>query len=164
MLNRKTRPDTMIDFFLNEGPLRPADAAAALIVVGENEHYLMQLRDQKPDIFYPGHWGLFGGAMEHGETPVVTLRRELKEELLLTVDEILYFTEFVFDFGCNGFSRCIRQFFEVRVPESALSDLVLGEGIMMRTFAAHELLTGPRVVPFDAFAVWMHATRKKVSA
>ena len=56
----------MADFFLAEGRLRPADAAAALIVVGADGHYLMQLRDQKAGIFYPGHWGLFGGAIDPG--------------------------------------------------------------------------------------------------
>ena len=55
------------DFFLSEGPLRPGDAAVALIVL-DDLRYLMQLRDQKPGIFYPGHWGLFGGGIDPGES------------------------------------------------------------------------------------------------
>ena len=39
----------------------------------------MQLRDQKPNIFYPGHWGLFGGAIEENEDPTVALKRELRK-------------------------------------------------------------------------------------
>lgn len=42
---------------------------------------LMQLRDQKEGIIFPGHWGLFSGAVEKGETPLAAARRELFEEL-----------------------------------------------------------------------------------
>ena len=68
----------MTDYFPGgEGRLKPADAAVALIVVGHERRYLMQLRDQKSGIFYPGHWGLFGGATDPGESPEQTLEREL---------------------------------------------------------------------------------------
>ena len=43
--------------------------------------YLLQLRDETPGIYYPGHWGLFGGQIEPGETPAQGLVRELGEEL-----------------------------------------------------------------------------------
>ena len=151
----------MADFFLAEGRLRPADAAAALIVVGSGGHYLMQLRDQKPGIFYPGHWGLFGGAIDPGESPEISLRRELEEELRLRVSGLRYFTEFAFDFAFCGRGRFIRRFYEVQVAESSLQGLVLGEGADMRAFAAHELLNMTRIVPFDAFAIWLHAARER---
>ena len=150
----------MADFFLAEGRLRPADAAAALIVVGSDGHYLMQLRDQKPGIFYPGHWGLFGGAIDPGESPDISLRRELEEELQLRVSSLRYFTEFAFDFAFCGRERFIRRFYEVQVAESSLRGLVLGEGADMRAFAAHDLLNMTRIVPFDAFAIWLHAARE----
>ena len=74
----------MADYFLGgEGQLTPGDAAVALIVL-EDGRYLMQHRDQKPGIFYPGHWGLFGGAIDADETPEIALRRELEEELGLS--------------------------------------------------------------------------------
>ena len=151
----------MADFFLAEGRLRPADAAAALIVVGSDGHYLMQLRDQKAGIFYPGHWGLFGGAIDPGESPEISLRRELEEELRLRVSGLRYFTEFAFDFGFCGCGRLVRRFYEVQVPESSLQGLVLGEGADMRAFTARELLNMTRIVPFDAFAIWLHAARER---
>src|ERR1700681_2854286 len=100
----------MTDFFLDEVRLQPANAAVALIVVGENERYLMQLRDQKPGIFYPGHWGLFGGALDPGETPEMAIRRELREELGLEIGPARYFTEFLFD--VLGHGHILRRFFE----------------------------------------------------
>ena len=60
--------------------LRPAHAVAALLQLSDGR-YLMQLRDSNPDIFYPEHWGCFGGAVDPGEAPTAALVRELKEEL-----------------------------------------------------------------------------------
>lgn len=143
-------------FFGGEGHLRPADAAVALITVGEG-NYLMQLRDQKPGIFYPGHWGLFGGAIDPGESADQTLRRELEEELGLQVQAMRYFTEFSFDFSFSGLGRFARKFFEVPVDDAVVERLVLGEGSAMRICTAREILTELRVVPFDSFALWLHA-------
>src|ERR1700728_4422471 len=63
-----------------QGPLKPANAAVALIV-DERGRYLMQLRDAKRTIFFPEHWGCFGGALEPGETDEQCLAREIEEEL-----------------------------------------------------------------------------------
>lgn len=43
--------------------------------------FLMQLRDDNPDILYPGHWAFFGGHLEPGETPRQGVLRELVEEI-----------------------------------------------------------------------------------
>jgi len=145
-----------MDFFLSGGgDLRPANAVVAIIVVEETS-YLMQLRDQKPNIFYPGHWGLFGGAIEENEDPTVALKRELEEELRLDIFEYRYFTNFTFDYGRHG--TVFRRFYEVRIPRLALKKLSLHEGAEMRMFLPTDLLNLPRVVPYDSFAVWLHAS------
>ena len=150
----------MKDFFLGgEGRLVPANAAVALIVV-DREHYLLQLRDQKPGIFYPGHWGLFGGALDPGETPEMAIRRELREELGLEIAPARYFTEFLFD--VLGHGHILRRFFEVSVVSDDLKKLVLREGAEMRIFSAAEILLKPRVVPYDSFAIWLHASRSRL--
>ncbi|MFR9780547.1 NUDIX domain-containing protein [Micromonospora sp. MS34] len=41
----------------------------------------------KCGIPHPGHWSLFGGAVEDGENPGQTIVRELREELHLAVNE-----------------------------------------------------------------------------
>jgi 8-oxo-dGTP pyrophosphatase MutT (NUDIX family) len=151
------------DYFAGgEVRLQPGNAAVALIVVGPERRYLMQLRDQKPGIFYPGHWGLFGGAMDAGESTEDALLRELQEELGLKAEHISYFTDFTFDFGFCGHGRLGRSFYEVVVAPEAVKNLKLGEGSAMRLFSAQEILTAPRVVPFDAFAIWLHAIGSKV--
>jgi 8-oxo-dGTP pyrophosphatase MutT (NUDIX family) len=148
--------ESAMDFFLSgEGKLKPTDAAVAIIVVDEM-NYLMQLRDQKTNIFYPGHWGLFGGAIEPEEDPAAGLKRELNEELGLDVHNCRYFTNFTFDYGQHG--TVFRRFYEVKMPGSALTHLTLREGAGMRAFPAVELLNMARVVPYDSFAVWLHAS------
>jgi 8-oxo-dGTP pyrophosphatase MutT (NUDIX family) len=59
----------MTDNFLEgEGLLTPGNAAVALIILDDGR-FLCQLRSQKPGIFYPDHWGLFGGAADPDESP-----------------------------------------------------------------------------------------------
>lgn len=146
-----------MDYFLGgEGALKPARAAAALMVV--EGQYLLQLRDQKAGIFYPGHWGLFGGACDAGESPEDALRRELHEELGLYIEAVTPVTDFTFTFGRVG--PVTRHFFEVSIPRPVFSHLVLSEGAAMRLFEAAEILNLPRVVPYDAFALWFHASNQ----
>jgi 8-oxo-dGTP pyrophosphatase MutT (NUDIX family) len=145
-----------MDFFLGgEGRLVPGEAAVALIVFDDGR-YLLQLRDQKPGIFYPGHWGLFGGAMEPGEAAEAALRRELQEELGLAAPEMQHMTDFSFTFGRLG--TVTRHFFQVVLPASALAGLRLAEGSDMRSFLPSEILNLPRVVPYDSFAIWLRAS------
>lgn len=144
------------DFFLAEGELTPGDAAVALLVL-EDGRYLMQQRDQKPGIFYPGHWGLFGGGMEPGESAETALRRELHEELRLEEPIVASrFTKITLDFTPCGHGPVERHFFEVRVTTAQVERLVLGEGRAMRAFEGRALLTRERVTPYDAVAIWMH--------
>lgn len=148
------------DFFLGgEGLLTPGNAAVGLIVL-EDGRYLCQLRSQRPGIFYPDHWGLFGGAVNPGESPEAGLKRELREELALEVESAEYFTEFTFDFSFSGKGHVWRRYYLVPLECSGIAALQLGEGREFRAFTDRELLDQARVVPYDAFAVWLHATQQ----
>ncbi|MCW4117010.1 NUDIX domain-containing protein [Aurantimonas sp. MSK8Z-1] len=131
------------------------DASCAIILVDDGR-YLMQLRDDRPGIFYPGHWGLFGGALEPGEGAEEALRRELREELSFEADEVSYFTRVDFGFDSIGAERAMRGFFEVRMRSDQIPHLVLGEGHAVEAIEVEDLLLCRRVVPYDALAIWMH--------
>lgn len=146
------------NFLVGDRDLTPADASVALVVLDDGR-YLMQLRSERPGIFYPGHWGLFGGALDAGEDFDAALVRELKEELGHDFGSGCYFTEFTFDFSFRGMGKVARRYFEVALPANRLDDLILGEGSAMKAFAAQDVLKQERVVPYDAFAIWLHATR-----
>jgi 8-oxo-dGTP diphosphatase len=57
------------------------NVAVALALLEREGRWLLQLRDDVPGIVAPGHWGLFGGHLDPGETPEQALRRELLEEI-----------------------------------------------------------------------------------
>jgi len=141
--------------------LRPGDAAAALIQLTDGR-YLLQLRDARPDIFYPDHWGCFGGAIDPGETPEAALVRELHEELGLDLVEspMIWFTRFTYDFGFAGLGTIDRTYFHLSLPD--IAGLRLGEGADIAAFAAEQALQDLRMVPYDAFALWMHHNRGRI--
>jgi 8-oxo-dGTP pyrophosphatase MutT (NUDIX family) len=141
-------------------PPVPSDAVAALLVLDDGS-YVMQLRDDTPGIFYPAHWGCFGGAIERNETPELALKRELREELEFDVGAARRFTRFDFDFASHGYGSVTRIYFEVEVPRRAFGNFVLHEGVEFRAIGGEELLGAARVTPYDAFAVWMHMNRRR---
>ncbi len=73
-------------------------AVKAVLLLGDR--YVLQLRDDIPDIAWPGSWAQFGGGVEPDETPGEAIAREIEEELelqleftLLWVDD--YYSPFV---------------------------------------------------------------------
>lgn len=145
------------------GPLYLSDAVAAIICV-EADGYLMQLRDARPDIWYPDHWGLFGGAIDPGETPLEALRRELDEELELQVTEAEFFVRIDFDLGGIGLPRYHRSYYLVSITRALEARLVLHEGSAKRVFLGPDILRQSNVTPYDAFAVFLHHARGRLAA
>jgi 8-oxo-dGTP pyrophosphatase MutT (NUDIX family) len=142
-------------------PLRPGDAVAALITVEEG--YLMQLRDARPDIWYPGHWGLFGGAVDPGEDPFEALKRELAEELELEIAAAQLFARFDFDILESGLQRFYRAYYIVPITPAVHARLRLHEGAQMRVFPAADILLEQHVTPYDAFALYLHQARGRLA-
>ena len=61
-------------------------AQVAGVILHRDGRVLLQHRDDKPDIAYPGAWAIFGGFIEPGETPEDAARREVEEELGLRLE------------------------------------------------------------------------------
>jgi 8-oxo-dGTP diphosphatase len=55
-------------------------AAAGVFLLTPDRRLILQLRDNKPEIHYPGMITAFGGGAEPGETPEQCALRELAEE------------------------------------------------------------------------------------
>jgi 8-oxo-dGTP pyrophosphatase MutT (NUDIX family) len=92
----------------------------ALAILYQGERFLMQLRDDISGILYPGHWGLFGGHLEVGESPAVGLEREILEELNYQIINPS-------KFGCYADTQVVRHIFYAPL-EVSVNTLVLGEG------------------------------------
>ncbi|MCD8485167.1 MAG: NUDIX hydrolase [Desertifilum sp.] len=111
----------------------------AIAILHQGDRFLMQLRDDIPGILYPGHWGLFGGHLEPGETPEVALRRELVEEIGYCPPQLALFGQYADE-------RVVRYVFQGAL-EVGLEALVLGEGWDFGLLTVEEIQKGDRFSP-----------------
>ena len=150
-------------FIDGASPLCPGNAVAALIQPGVGK-YLMQLRDPIEQIFFPGHWGMFGGAVDSGESGFETLSRELNEELELEISEkdVEFFTRLDLDFSCAGHEKVWRDFYYVPIEPEQVSTLHLHEGTALAVFEAEEILLDSRVTPYDRWAIWLNESKDRL--
>ncbi len=107
----------------------------AIAILYQENKFLMQLRDNIPTILYPGHWALFGGHIEAGETPDITVKREILEEIGYNLPST--FSEF----GCYGDEKVMRHVFHAPLLVE-LNQLVLTEGWDMGLVTAEEIRQG----------------------
>jgi 8-oxo-dGTP pyrophosphatase MutT (NUDIX family) len=146
----------------SQAPLSVGDAVAAIILV-ESDGYLMQLRDSKPDIWYPGRWGLFGGSIEPDEAPIDALKRELFEELELEIETAEFFARIDFDIGGLRLRKSYRSYYTVSISRAAEASLVVHEGAGKRLFRGSEILAEPNLTPYDAFALFLYHARGRLT-
>ena len=106
---------------------------AVAILYRENK-FLMQLRDNIPNIIAPGCWALFGGHIEPGESPEIAVQREVMEEIGY---ELTNFTKF----GIYRDEKAVRYVFQapLLVP---VSQLVLSEGWDLDLLTAADIHKG----------------------
>jgi len=152
-MNKQTGAPSV--FVTARAPLPIGDAAAAIILL-EDGRYLLQLRDNIESIWYPGHWGCFGGCVEPGEEPVGALRRELREELSFEFNEASFFTELQFDLAGLDLGRYYRKYYVVRMTLAEMEGLRLTEGVGLAAFDGDTMLGSLDLSPYDAFALFLH--------
>jgi 8-oxo-dGTP diphosphatase len=125
-------------------------AGVATIVRTQDGRYILVQRDDKSEIRYPGYYALFGGGVETGETCEEAARRELQEEIGITVEDL----EHVWQYRNNLKEEHVYSV-EIDVP---LSQLHLTEG---KSFGAFDRLQiqAMKVRPDDLDALeyyWRH--------
>ena len=98
-------------------------------IIHKNNKYLLQLRDNKPNISSPNTWGFFGGGVDSGETHKDALIRELEEELSWKPKNIEFFYA---DYELN------TKWFSVYC-DSPTNNLNLMEGQDMKWFESKEI-------------------------
>ena len=121
--------------------MKPINAVIVFLYDDDNS-YLFQLRDNKPTIIFPNHWGFFGGEIKEGETPSETAARDLKEEIQYVPKEIFKFRKYQRQDVLQGKLRdyCIHAYYGKRtIP---LTKLILHEGADLGAFSVDEILTG----------------------
>ncbi|WP_421655547.1 NUDIX hydrolase [Leptothermofonsia sp. ETS-13] len=108
----------------------------AIAILHQDGKFLMQLRDDLPNILYPGHWALFGGHLEPDESSDAAIRRELLEEIGYTPPTLV-------PFGCYEDARVIRHVYQGTLTVG-LDALVLNEGADMDLVTLEEIMRGDR--------------------
>ena len=107
----------------------------ALAMLHREGRWLMQLRDEIPNIVAHGCWGLFGGHLDPGETPEQALRRELMEEISWQPNEL----EFSM---VHHIHRRTAHVFRSELSVPLEQQLLLLEGQDMALVSNGELLAG----------------------
>lgn len=109
------------------------------VILHREGRVLLQHRDDKPEIRFPGYWSLFSGHVEDGETPEEGARREIEEELGLRLEGPLAL-------AYHGEDETRERFIyeaPLPVPPEALT-LLEGQGMAL---LAREELDAYEVVP-----------------
>jgi 8-oxo-dGTP diphosphatase len=106
----------------------------AIAILYQNNKFLMQLRDNFPHIAHPGCWGLFGGHLEPGEVPDVTLQREILEEIGYQLPSFA-------EFGIYSNVKVLHHVFHAPLLVE-LDQLVLNEGWDMGLLTPEDIHKG----------------------
>jgi 8-oxo-dGTP pyrophosphatase MutT (NUDIX family) len=146
--------------YIFKGKLKPKNAVCAIIVY--KNKILIQKRDIKKNIFFPGHYGLFGGAIEKNESKIKALQRELKEEIGLKFNkkDLSFLTSVVLDFKSIGYNKCTRTVYLINLNQNQVINLKLGEGKKMVWESGKKIYFKNNIIPYDAFAIWLYLFNK----
>ncbi|MBE9066762.1 NUDIX domain-containing protein [Leptolyngbya cf. ectocarpi LEGE 11479] len=111
----------------------------AIAIIHQNGQFLMQLRDDLPNIIFPGHWGFFGGHLEPGEDADTGVRRELFEEIGHVPTALTLFES-------TADERVIRHFYqgELTIP---VEQLQLNEGQDIGLCSPEDVQRGYKYAP-----------------
>lgn len=106
----------MSDYPMPKTPQR----AVSIAILYQNNQFLLQLRDDNPQIRHPGYWAFFGGHLEPGEQPAEAMQRELQEEIGYSPPQI-------YGFGSYQNGEIIRHVFYAPLTVG-IETLQLNEG------------------------------------
>ena len=103
----------------------------AKIIIHHKDEFLLQLRDNNPNIAFPLHWNLLGGVVEEGEDPENTIKRELQEELGIYVEQVKKFV-------IEEYNGTKQHIFSAQLSINP-AEVQLKEGLALRWFKNFEL-------------------------
>ena len=103
--------------------------------IKHNDKFLLQLRDFKKTINFPGKWGFFAGSININESPINSIERELIEELNFQFKNIKPLGTFLINktFKMHAFKINFR---------GRLAELQLTEGQEFNSFTIQNIVSG----------------------
>jgi 8-oxo-dGTP diphosphatase len=94
-----------------------------------NAKFLLQLRDDKPNIANPNRWGFVGGGIDEGEEPLEAMKRECKEEIDFVPNDVRY----------QGRTRDEKYRFCIYLSDDEIPRIKRGEGQALKFFSLDEI-------------------------
>ena len=123
------------------------------IIYDSEGKLLLQKRDLKQSIYFPGLWGVFGGVCDENESPSDAIIREIFEELRVSIAPPKLFTYVEINSLDMGSELRKRHFYEIYFSEEMKRDIALQEGADFAFFNPSQLPAVTKIVPFDLGAV-----------
>lgn len=114
----------------------------SVILENKERKLFLQKREEKKDIWYPGYWGLFGGKVESGESKGQACKREMLEELNLTIGKAIIIKEYEFENGRLDVLSKVDRFIEKE-------EVTLSEGLSYQLFSYSSVFNLRKLVPYD---------------
>lgn len=103
------------------------DITGVAAILMHNGKFLLQHRDNKPEITNPDKWGFVGGGIDEGETPEEAVRRECMEEVGVIPQGLI---------RLGRIKTSVR--FYAHLTDEEAQNLVLGEGQAINFFTIEE--------------------------
>lgn len=107
------------------------------IILFQGEKFLLQLRDNKPNVDYPNTWSLIGGCIDSNETPREAIIRETGEEISLKLDKVNLVSSKVKTADKDGV-EFEENIFSAELP-CDINKLTLNEGREIKLFTLNDL-------------------------
>lgn len=111
--------------------IKKSNTVVKVIIYNSRGEFLLQLRDNNPNIKFQLHWNLIGGVVEETEIPKKTIVRELKEELGIDVKNIVFLKIEKF--------QDTEQYIYVLKMDLDIKKIRLTEGLSLKWFKSLEL-------------------------
>jgi len=136
----------------------PNPSNAVCAIIRNKSKILLQKRDNKKNIFFPNHYGLFGGAIEKGENSKTALKRELREEIGLnfSLNRFELLNKMFLDFSPVINKKFNRSFYLLDLNDTEKNKLILGEGSDMNWFNPLYAYNNLKITPYDAYVICLY--------
>ena len=108
------------------------------IPINPHGKILLQQRDDRPDLRFPGCWATFGGAVESGESPDEALRRELLEEIELELPMRLWRID-DYPMERDGQQIIVESYTYMGRIDRSAAEITLNEGQALGYFGLEDL-------------------------
>ena len=135
---------------------------ASAVIIYFKKRILLVLRSNNKKIFYPNHYGLFGGAKEKNETYLSAAKRELLEETNVNIlkQNIKYLLDINFSFPNSKLINRKIYTYQINDLNKFKKFFILGEGVSQKFFTYNQIKNLSNIVPYDKLAIDLFFARK----